>query len=194
MLTIVACGLAVVLALLIVPVRVAFIADPRGTPRFRLHVTWLFGLVGVPVRAPDGTSAQDEEGSKPASGDSLLRARRAMAFLRTSGVVARTKKFLGDLVGSLHPEIETMRIELGLEDPADTGQAWAVLGPLSGWLAYRYDGRVRLDPNFETTTVEVEGRAQLTIIPLQTVALAVAVLASPTILRGLYSAHQTGSK
>ena len=190
MITILACVTAVIVALFVVPVRVAVIADPQEAPRFALRVAWLFGLVRFPVTVRE--EPRPEKESKPSKGSSL-RAQQAVAFVRTSGAVARTRKFLGDLIRSLHPKVEKLRIELGLGDPADTGQAWAVLGPLSGWLAYRYDGRVSLDPNFAEMTMEVEGRAHLTIVPLQTVGLVVGVLASPSILRGFYEAHQAGA-
>jgi hypothetical protein len=95
-----------------------------------------------------------------------------------------------DLLTSFHPRVQRMHIELGLEDPAETGQAWALLGPLSGWLMYRFGGSVRLEPNFTAPTFAVEGKMHFTLIPLQTLGIALGFASSPSILRNLYGAHR----
>lgn len=98
--------------------------------------------------------------------------------------------WLRRLLASSHPRVLGLSIEVGLGDPADTGQAWAVLGPLAAWLSFRFGGETTLRPNFLERRFSVEGTARFTLVPLQTLLILLCYLASPRTVRGFMAAWE----
>jgi hypothetical protein len=182
--------LAAFVALLAVPVHLQLEADPQTRPHYRWRASWLFGLVQGDVGGGDERKPTRKKNKKKDKKPSNRRqnARRGMAFVREAGGVARLRVLLADLLAGLHPHVERMRIELGLGDPADTGRAWALLGPVSVLLAQRFDGRVRLEPNFVEPKLVLEGRAQLRVVPLQLIGIVLGYVFAPSTWRGVYAA------
>jgi hypothetical protein len=189
---VVACVLMATLGLLLVPVRISFDAEPRQQPSFQVRLSWLFGLVQCGLTSAGDAKRAAAGAAHPRSKARGRRPRGVLALLRSAGVSARLRRLVSDLVNNFQPEIERLRIELGLADAADTGCAWAVMGPLSGWLMYRYPGRISLEPNFTERVIRVEGHGQVTIIPLLTFGILIGFLVSPSVLRGLYAAYLEG--
>lgn len=189
-------ALVTLLALLAVPLRIALVADPRAPAPIQVHASWLFGLVRGPLRTDATRASKTQKRAKRAKATKRrpMSVGQGIRLLRAIGGLERIRQLLRDLVASLHPNVDWLRIELGLGDPAETGQAWAVLGPVSAWLLFRYDGVVSVQPNFMDAAFAVEGRADFLVVPLQTLAIVVSYVASPRTLRGLYLAHREGSQ
>lgn len=191
--TVVVGALIAIAVLLVVPVRVSLVAVSESTPPLRVHVAWLLGLVRFEVKRSDEKPPRPEAAAK-AGRNGRRKLRRAFAILRAPGLRERTSRFLRSLLASAHPRVDHMYVALGLGDPADTGQAWAILGPLSGWLAHRYGGQVQLVPDFVEERFVIEGRARATLVPAHTLGIVLGFITSPTLLRGLYLAHRAGAK
>ena len=185
-------GLLLLLALLAVPVRLVLVADTTAAPRLSVHASWLFGLVHGELNNSDRKEPErtPDRPKKKRSGTGTSGMRRAWAFAQAAGGLDRLRRLLGDLINSLHPRVDSLHIELGLGDPADTGRAWALLGPLSVLVAQRYGGRVALQPDFMRQTLGIEGRAKLTLIPLQALGVLLSYALSPSTRRGLHAAYR----
>lgn len=184
--------LLIVFALLAIPVRIELVADPVARPRYQFRIVWLLGIVRI-----DSSSTAAAQGERaPRSTTGARRARgswsfgRIMAFVRASGGTQRMLDLLRDVLASLRPRLEFLRIEFGLDDPADTGRAYAILGPLAAWVALRY-GPMLLVPSFAAPAFTLVGRASFTVVPLQTLAILLGYALSPTTLHALYVAQRS---
>jgi hypothetical protein len=69
-----------------------------------------------------------------------------------------------------------------MDDPADTGRLWAVLGPLGSLLSSR---DVVLEPSFDEVCLRFRAAAQLRFVPLQLLFSSSAFLLSPPVIRAL---------
>jgi hypothetical protein len=183
--------LLAVVVLLSVPIRLALVAEAQARPCVQLRASWLFGLVCGPLTASSAKPRKKrDKATKKTS--STPAAKRGLAFVRAAGGVPRLRNLVDDLVACLHPNVQWLRIELGLGDPADTSEAWVVLWPMSALLSYRYGGLVMLVPNFSQAALTVEGRADFTLVPLQALAILLGYVASPRTLLALIEARRSG--
>ena len=70
-----------------------------------------------------------------------------------------------------------------MDDPADTGRLWGVVGPLAALLATSRAMQVSIQPDFAAEVFEYQGRGYISVIPLQVLALLLAFALSPVTLR-----------
>jgi hypothetical protein len=178
--------LAVVL--LAVPIvfawRVAWPADADN----RMELRWLFGLVRV--RLPDSAggaapSAAGRDGSgrfheyEARGGTRIFRAFAYRPFRR------RLVRYLRRLWQLIDKDDVRLRVRIGLDDPAATGQLWAVMGPLAALLAVPGSVVVSIEPDFVDQAFEVDSSGRLRVVPLQMLASTLALAFSPDLWRGL---------
>jgi len=182
--------LASLLLLLAIPVDLAFsVQRQEGRQEGRGTLGWLFGLVRLPLGKPK-MRAQ----AKPARLKIKRRhrkrgggARRIMAMFRIEGFGWRLLRLARDLLRRIHIRELSLEIRLGLDDPADTGRLWSVVGPLAAMLALPSVTRVAIEPEFSTEALEVDGKGHIRIIPVQLLLVILLFVLSPTTLRALYS-------
>ena len=181
--------LSQVLALLAVPLEVAFRVEHAVRTEGRLGVRWLFGLVRfhAALPGPPGPGGRRERRSGKKSGTErpARGARGAVALLGQSDFRRRVAGFAREILRSLHARDLYLRIRVGLGDPADTGRLWGLLGPVSGYAAGLENATVRLEPEFTDRLLEVESRGELRFVPLRLIALALSFAASPATLRAV---------
>jgi len=178
---------ALVIALLAVPLTVAFsirrIEDTQGYIRFR----WLFGLVRFQLRIPRAADARPRPAPAPRKKARPPRRKRrkgdAASVVSAMGQVAvrrRVYRFLGDLLRATHARDLFCRLRIGLGDPADTGCLWAVVGPVAGMAQNIQAATVRIEPEFMDLVFEMESRGRFRLVPIQFVAIVGAFALSPT--------------
>lgn len=177
--------LASLLLLLAVPLELSFRARlEQGQRTGDGQVRWLFGLVRLrlPFKAKAGKKNQV---GKPKRRRHRKRRQSPLAVLSVEGIVTHVLIFVRRLLRAVRIRRLTVEAHLGLDDPADTGRLWAVVGPVGGMLASTGPAALNLQPDFdgEVLTVNSEGRIQL--VPLQLVALAVIFFLSPKTLRAM---------
>lgn len=188
--------LSLVVFLLAMPVSLTYQFSWKQTPSARLRLNWAFGLVQADV-SPDLAKSRpgklDATGKKGARrGKSKARKANIMAAIRQASFRRRIFRFVSDLWRKIHKKNVRLLVRLGLGDPADTGQLWAVLGPLSGMLARLRDIRITVEPDFLDPTLEVDSSGTIRMIPLQVVILVFGLLFSPPIWRGIMSMRRSG--
>jgi hypothetical protein len=182
--------LTLLIALLAVPLTVAFsihrIEEIRGLIRFR----WLFGLVRFQLRIPRAIKARPRPA--PASGEKAESARQEKQKGNAGGMYSlikqpafrrRVYKFIRDMLRATHARDLFLRLRIGLGDPADTGRLWAIVGPIAGMARNIRSAAVRIEPEFTDPVFEVESHGQFRLVPIQLIALTAAFLLSPTMLR-----------
>jgi hypothetical protein len=181
------------LLLLAVPVRVAFRVARADAFSGKIAIHWMFGWLHVLVRIPDARQAPHSEApGKPEKPKKLNQNRsrsrssgrsNAMALFWRADFRQRVYRLVRDVGRAAHLHRLRLRMRLGLGDPADTGQLWAVLGPLSALAQGLRGADVHIEPAFMESVFEFHARGRLRVIPLQFLALALAFVLSPVCIR-----------
>ena len=180
--------LALVIVLLAVPLTVVFsihrIEETEGYIRFR----WLFGLVRIQLRIPRPAKAPPppaprEKAKPPGRRRQKGSAGRVFSLIREPAFRQRVYKFIHDMRRATHARDLFLRLRIGLGDPAATGRLWAIVGPVAGMAQNFRSVAVRIEPDFIDPVFEVESHGRFRLVPIQFIALTVAFVLSPTMLR-----------
>jgi hypothetical protein len=181
--------LSLIVILLAMPVTVMYQFSWQETPTADVRLNWAFGLVRAdvsPNRTGPKRSNQKAAGKKdPGRRKSTRRKARIVNGIRQPMFRRRILRFVSDVWHAIEKKNVKLRVRLGLGDPADTGQLWAALGPLSGMLANSRDIRVAIEPDFLDATLDVEGSGTIRVVPMQLVIIVLGLLVSPPIWRGV---------
>lgn len=183
-------ALLLLLALLAVPVNLTYRLSWDRKLRGKASLHWLFGLVRIRLAPPAATqkTAPDEQRIEDSAETKAKPSRKKfnlLAALRQKSFRQRLVRFARDLWRALRKRDLYLRIRVGLGDPADTGQLWALFGPVSGLLAGLEDASIELEPEFVDTVFELDSGGKFSVIPLQLLYLALGLLCSPPFWRGM---------
>ena len=188
--------LSLIVFLLAMPVTLTYQLFWKETLSANVRLNWAFGLVRTDVSPePAKPKAEKSEDARKKAGrkaKSKGRKPNFVAAFRLPSFRRRIVRFLSDVWRRIHKKNVRLLVRLGLSDPADTGQLWAVLGPLSGMLASLRDIKVAIVPDFLDTTLEVDSSGTIRLIPLQLVGLALGLLFSPPVWRGVMRMRAPG--
>jgi hypothetical protein len=181
--------LLLVLGLLAVPLGLDYRLNWRGRLQGEIHLIWLFGLLrlriptdSTPAAADQKTAAKPKRRRQPSgrkSRSSPLAAWRLRPFRQ------RIFRFVRDLWRAVHKHDLRLRLRIGLDDPADTGQLWALMGPLSAIAANSQAAEVSIEPDFMQSTLELHSSGRIRLVPLQLLGLALGLLLSPAFWQGM---------
>ncbi|MEZ5399535.1 MAG: DUF2953 domain-containing protein [Bryobacteraceae bacterium] len=170
-------------ALLLLSIPVEFAFDVRRHDRARAQVMfrWLFGVVAFPI-APSYRRRRPRNKAKPRRPGRLewsrvVGALRDPAFRRAAG------RFLRRTFSAIHLRRFRLWLRLGLDDPADTGLAWAVAGPAIALLDRR--GAVDAAPRFNGESLEFETQGIVWFVPSFLAVAAIAFALSPAAVRAV---------
>ncbi len=190
MLTGLAITLLLILALLAIPVALTFrVSWPEGH-RNDFKLQWAFGLVCISIPA---SPAEDDKQKTDRKERSSRQGRNFFAAVREKTFRRRIFRFVSDLWRAVHKEEVSLRIRLGLGDPADTGQLWALIGPMAGAFATVREASIQIEPEFFETAFEIDSSGSIRLVPLQIIWLALALLLSPSIWFGIWQTRQAGA-
>ncbi|MBT8067768.1 MAG: DUF2953 domain-containing protein [Gammaproteobacteria bacterium] len=181
--------LSLIVFLLAIPVTLTYRLYWKQTLSANIRLKWAFGLVRADV-SPDYAKAKADkpEAARKKTGrpdKSQTRKANFMAAIRQPLFRRRILRFLSDMWRAIHKENVRLLVRMGLGDPADTGQLWAVFGPLSAMLAPLRDIRIAIEPDFLDATFEVDSSGTIRLIPLQFAVLTLGLLFSPPMWRGI---------
>ena len=104
-------------------------------------------------------------------------------MLRQAPFRRRAFRFARDLVRAVGLRRLHLRVRLGLDDPADTGRLWALVGSLNALVPYPRHAAVRLEPEFAGPALDFQADGRLVVIPLRFLLLAIAFALSPSSIR-----------
>jgi len=188
MLTVVLAVLIVLLVLLAIPIGLDYRLSWPGGNRGEVHLVWLFGLLRVRIPVASEPTAP----AKPAH-PKRVRKHKTRTKCKTNPLAAwrfkpfrqRILRFIRDLWTAVHKRDVRLQLLIGLSDPADTGQLWALMGPVSAVLTYSRDVEIDIEPDFTESTLEIRSSGYIRVIPLQLLGLSLALLLSPPFWLGL---------
>jgi len=189
MLTGVVAGLLLLIAVLAIPLVVTFRVSWREAFQNDTELRWAFGLVRI--RIPSYQSeTPSPKGKKPDAKPGRVRRSSGknhdvFAAVRQKSFRRRIIRFISELWHAVHKKNLTVRVRLGLGDPADTGQLWVIFGPIAGLLASVQEASIEIEPEFFDTIIELDSSGSIRVIPVQVLYLTVALLLSPPVWKGI---------
>lgn len=184
-------GLLVFLTLLVVllaiPLTLTFRVSFKNTLKSGdIKVGWLFGLLRVNVPTKKILSpTQPQAGFKPKKLKKTSKKKKHLSDFMETKFLFRAISFIQDMWRAIHKEDINARIRIGLGDPADTGQLWAVVGPTAGLLHSVPNVTIHIEPEFYKTTFEADGSGKIRIIPVYIIYLLAGFLLSPSVWRAI---------
>jgi hypothetical protein len=174
---------AVLVLLLAVPLDLAVTARRRERLETRVRVRWLWGRIPLPAPKGGARKPRRKKPKKPRAKRSS--GRRALAVLRARGFARRALRLPRDLLCRVHIRAFDIDLRLGLDDPADTGRLWGLVGPAAAMLALPAPARVAVTPEFAEPVVHLDARADLRVVPGALLLVLLAFALSPATLRAL---------
>jgi hypothetical protein len=145
---------------LILPIHVALSwqSDPAKPSTVLLR---LFGGVTPAIKVYD-SSKPSKPKKKAADKAPKRRKERGRGWVPKGDVLSEGMALLRRLVGAVHIDTLWLDAEVGLGDPAETGQLYGQLCPL----IYATEGHVLVRPNFEAACLQGSALARLHFAPL----------------------------
>jgi len=196
MLTLLLAILIVLLGLLAIPVGLDYQVNWRGKLQGEIDLSWLFGLlhVRIPMETTTSPSSDQQTHAKPKRRHKPKSRRRAkpLAAWRLRPFRRRLLRFVRDLWRAIHKRDLRVQLRIGLGDPADTGQLWALMGPLSAVLTQSESVAFELEPDFMDSSLDFASSGRIRIIPLQLLGLTLALLLSPPFWQGVRRMRSAG--
>jgi hypothetical protein len=184
------------IALLAIPVTLTYqLSWPQDSQQDTL-LEWAFGLVKVriPVSEPKALSSAGNESKRKTHRSRASSGKRTnvLAAIRLKPFRQRIVRFIGDMWQAIHKKNVSLRVRVGLGDPADTGQLWAIVGPIAGLLATTQGAAIAIEPEFSDSTFELNTAGSIRVIPLQLILVTIALLLSPPIWQGIVQMQKGG--
>ena len=148
-------GLAGLLTLaLCVPFDAVLNLDSSVRPKFRLRLVWLFGLFSKEVKK--GEKKPEEE--KKVAKEKPKKKRRTdfgtiLRILRSKGLLKQFKDLVKDILSQFKIRELAVNCKLGLDNPADTGLLFAVIGPATLFLNFPSQYQLRVQPSFHDEAI-----------------------------------------
>jgi hypothetical protein len=188
-------GLAIFLltlgVLLAIPLTVQFELSWRQNLKGYVTLFWLFGLIRIRLfpsisKPPSSNSKKRMQGFKQAKRSSDHRSRsKLLTGLQQKAFRRRIIRYLHDCWYAIHKTDVTLHGRVGLGDPADTGQFWAILGPITAILDNIRSASIRIEPEFIDAVLEFESHGRIRFVPLQFCYLTIGLFLSPSLWRGV---------
>lgn len=177
----------VVLFLLLLSVPIDLEGRAVSGKRPNLRIIWLFGLIKLDLlearmRAKDRSdekmrdrnkAAKEPEqeeisaGQRNAEKDGIgWSGQEIMSILQTEGLMGDLKRLLRGLVHAIRIRYLRAHLRIGLQDPADTGQAAGGLWSGASYLQSLYPIELEIEPSFCQEVLEGEGQGALRVWPI----------------------------
>ena len=171
--------------LLIVPLEAEFKFNNLNGNEKTVRVKALFGLVSKTVYPTDKSGSHKnkektevKKEKKSGSGPSKI-----ISVLRNGKFLRKTVHTFKKLLFSIKPKLKHLHIRLGLNDPADTGIIWGLIGPVSGVLYGFTEKEVVIEPDFLDPSLGLNTQGSISIVPLELLYILLCYLLSPTVIK-----------
>lgn len=178
------------IVLIAIPIVVSFRLDRVDKMDGQVNIRWLFGLVRfrIPIPGEAKTERKPEvaEAVAPDKHRKPERDRGSANFLRVlkrSAFRRRVFRYCKSMFQAMHARDLSLRMRIGLGDPADTGRLWAFVGPVAAMAMNIRGAVVNIEPEFIDPVFELHSRGRFRLIPLQFLVLTIGFVLSPSTLR-----------
>lgn len=186
--------LGLIIAILAIPFEFRFNIQSRESFHSEVAVRWLFGIVTFDVLRPQKPQGKDQQHTRAAKKKTKRKRKNignAKELIWNAKFRQRLIRFVKDIFKSVHISAFNLRLQLGLDDPADTGRLWAFIGPLSIWLSYLSNTKVQLQPDFQNEVVFLSTNGTVRVIPLEIIFTVSAFLLSPITINAIRTTRRT---
>jgi hypothetical protein len=144
-----------ILLVLSVPVDFRLSIDIHGSLRFSLRITWLFRLISWDLwkekkgteTLPEPIPLEKQPEKKGGWGRIRPDSRSILSIFRTKGLLKQFIRLLKGIMRCLKFRDVKVDLNIGLTNPADTGQLFAIAMPVSLFLQ-SYAQEIKLQPSF----------------------------------------------
>lgn len=186
MLTGVVLFIFVLIVLLAIPITLKFNVSWPVILTNDIKLQWAFGLISVqvPIFKSKPPSTKNKRQKIANSKQSVHKNKNIINLIRKDTFRRRIFRYASDFWQAVHKEDVRLRIRIGLDDPADTGQLWAILGPVSGMLSNINDAMIEIEPEFLDSTFKLDSSGNIRFYPLQIIYLTIGMLLSPSVWQG----------
>jgi len=175
---------------LCLPVDTSLSVNTSERPMFRLRLRWLFGLISKDLsrekKKPKAKKKPPERKpkEKPKRKKGRIRFSTVLKILRTKGLLKQIKYLVKGILSQLKIRELVVNLRLGLDDPADTGLAFAFIGATTHFLTLPPKYQIKVQPYF-AEKVEFEGylRGVLRIYPILLVGPVLRFTFSPAVFK-----------
>ena len=184
------------LILLSVPLDITFSVQRFDSFQGKILIGWMFGIIRLPLphRAKKGIPARGKRKKRRMLKQGLKHIGKASAMLKCRGFWQRLLRFLKALYRAMRIHMLSLSVRLGLDDPADTGQLWAFVGPAASFLAASHIAEIHIEPEFTSATFSMDAHGVIRLIPLRFLFIITTFLLSPATLRALWVMGLSGRK
>ncbi len=136
--------IVLIILILCVPLELAFHTNIDGMPRFNMKLVWLFGVVRHESRPRKKKPIEH----KTEAAHWINQAEITFDVLRIRGFLKQFVNLIRRIVGRTKIRELAVNLKLALDNPADTGLLFAVLGPLNVLISYFSPYQIRIEPSF----------------------------------------------
>lgn len=182
-----------VILLLVVPLQIIFSLE--GSPSFKRHISvcLLFGLIRLPVpsRSAKKLIRRKARRKEPGIRRGKRRVRHIIRLLKSKGFFRRLLRFISDIYKAARIQISGLHCIFGLDDPADTGRLWAVIGPVSSIIDNLYMPGLHIEPDFINEIFYIEGKGEISMVPIRILYIVAMFLLSPAVIRAGWAMIRT---
>ena len=166
-------SLAVLITLILsVPLDFAFQMDTHKSPKFKIRLVWLFGLVDKDLKQLRQKPKKKEKvvEDKQKSKD-RIEASTVYQILKTKGLLKKFKRLLMDVLSCLKLNKLAANLRIGLDNPADTGLLFALIGPANLVVSSCSSHEISVQPSYDDeATLEGHLHGTVSLRPIQLVA------------------------
>ena len=173
-----------IVLVLSIPVDMAFDFGGPGAARSRMRVGWLFGLLGKEF-GPSRKKSKERESKREKREKKKRGAKPFLSLLVTNGVAGGLLKLLRRVLSGVRVRHLDARLEIGLDDPADTGTLYSALWPVLVPLTNNSSAKVQMELAFDGPTLDLAARGRIRVFPIQMVWYVLLFVLSPAGLRAM---------
>jgi len=160
-----------IILVLCVPLDTTFHVDVYGRPKLNVRLTWLFGLVSKEVKRGE---KKPEEKKKPAKEKPEKKRKigfkTVLKILQTKGLTKQVKNLVKGILTQFRIRNLVANFRVGLDNPADTGLLFALVGPATLFLNSLTTHEVKVQPVFsEGAVLEGFSYGNVRLRPIQLV-------------------------
>ena len=179
--------LFLIIFFLIIPVEIAFSLNNLEKPKSNIRVKLIFGLINLQL-FPQTPKEKKQEITEavPVRKKKRVTFRKFLKIAENEKFVGKLSAFIKRILKSIKLQLSKLYFRLGLDDPADTGMLWGVMGPVSGILGYYSDNKIKIEPEFQDSAFDIDGTGNITIIPLEIIFISLIFLLSPVTVKTLW--------
>lgn len=179
---------ALLLFLLCVPLELVFELEVNGRAKFGLRLVWFFGLISQEVKKGKKKPKEEKDkvadqrkpaGGKKKAGD----IKTVFQILRTRGLLRHVIRLFRGIIRSFRIKELSVNLRLGLDNPADTGLLFAVIGPAMPFLSSSRFHQVALEPSFGGAVCQGSLRGVVGLQPVRLIPPVTGFIFSPSMMR-----------